>query len=94
MPSFAQKVTKYISHDEASMCTYYSYLSTLFKIGRGSPHVSNTLRLFDAPDDYQPKLTLFRDEAGWCPYCEKTILMIEEKRVPINIEVVPMVCVK
>ena len=47
--------------------------------------------MFDAPDGYKPKLTLYRDVAGWCPYCEKTILLVEEKRVPINIKTVPMV---
>lgn len=27
---------------------------------------------------------------GWCPYCQKTMLLIEEKQIPINIELVPM----
>jgi glutathione S-transferase len=31
--------------------------------------------------------TLFQ---GWCPYCQKTMLLIEEKQIPINIELVPM----
>jgi hypothetical protein len=46
---------------------------TLRQAGRGSAHVSNTLRLFDAPSDDTtlPPITLFRDQAGWCPYCEK-----------------------
>jgi hypothetical protein len=30
--------------------------------GRGEAHVSNTLRLFDKPDGYQPRFTLYRDE--------------------------------
>lgn len=38
----------------------------------------------------RPKITLFRDHAGWCPYCQKTMLLIEEKKIPINIELVPM----
>lgn len=56
--------------------------------GTGAAFVQNKLRMFDAND--RPKLTLFRDHAGWCPYCQKTMLLIEEKRIPINIELVPM----
>ena len=56
--------------------------------GHGAPHVSNQLRLFDQKEI--PNLTFYRDQAGWCPYCEKTILLIEEKRIPIQIQTVPM----
>ena len=56
--------------------------------GKGSAYVQNTLRMFDATET--PQITLFRDHAGWCPYCEKTMLLIEEKRVPIQISLVPM----
>ncbi|KAL7534274.1 hypothetical protein ACHAXR_008407 [Thalassiosira sp. AJA248-18] len=56
--------------------------------GTGAPFVQNKLRLFETDDT--PKLTLFRDHAGWCPYCQKTMLLIEEKQIPINIELVPM----
>ena len=56
--------------------------------GTGAPFVQNKLRLFGSND--MPKLTLYRDHAGWCPYCEKTMLLIEEKQIPINIELVPM----
>lgn len=62
--------------------------------GRGSAHVQSTLRLFDSSDDDDddevPKITLYRDHAGWCPYCQKTMLLIEEKEIPINIGLVPM----
>jgi glutathione S-transferase len=57
--------------------------------GQGSAHVQNKLRLFDSKDT-SPAITLFRDQAGWCPYCQKTMLLIEEKKVPIKIELVPM----
>ena len=56
--------------------------------GTGAPFVQNKLRLFGSND--MPQLTLYRDHAGWCPYCEKTMLLIEEKQIPINIELVPM----
>lgn len=59
------------------------------KTGRGSPFVQNSLRLFNS-EETKPKFTLYRDHAGWCPYCQKTMLLIEEKEIPINIELVPM----
>jgi hypothetical protein len=45
--------------------------------GRGpSSHKAN-LRLFDAPDGFEPEVTLYRDTAGWCPYCQKVWLQLE-----------------
>lgn len=63
----------------------------LRKQGKGSAHVQNTLRLFESSNNNKlPPIKLYRDHAGWCPYCEKTMLLIEEKQVPIQIELVPM----
>ncbi len=60
--------------------------------GRGmSSHKAN-IRLFDAPDNYIPEIVLYRDTAGWCPYCEKVWLYLEEKRIPYSIIKVPMNC--
>jgi len=59
------------------------------KTGRGSAHVSSDLRLFSSSVE-TPKITLYRDQAGWCPYCQKTMLLIEEKEIPIKIGLVPM----
>ncbi|CAJ1953934.1 unnamed protein product [Cylindrotheca closterium] len=56
--------------------------------GKGSPHVQNKLRKFQS--DADPQITLYRDHAGWCPYCQKTMLLIEEKQIPIKIGLVPM----
>lgn len=42
--------------------------------GRAAPFVQNKLRLFDSEDfsaEKPPKITLYRDHAGWCPYCRK-----------------------
>jgi len=61
----------------------------LRKQGKGSAHVQNTLRLFNSKDP-KPPILLYRDHAGWCPYCQKTMLLIEEKQVPIAIDLVPM----
>ena len=42
--------------------------------GRAGPFVQNKLRLFDSDDfsaEKPPKITLYRDHAGWCPYCRE-----------------------
>jgi len=63
----------------------------LRKQGRGSAHVHNTLRTFsDDATTEVPAITVFRDHAGWCPYCQKLMLLIEEKQVPVRLELVPM----
>ena len=43
----------------------------LRKVGKGSAHVQNKLRQFESTE--LPAITLFRDHAGWCPYCQKTV---------------------
>ena len=48
-------------------------------------------RTFDDPAA-QRRVTLYRDTAAWCPYCEKVWLLLEEKRVPYAIEKVNMNC--
>jgi glutathione S-transferase len=37
-------------------------------------------------------VTLYRDNHGWCPYCQKIWLFLEEKKVPYKIEKVTMFC--
>jgi len=39
--------------------------------GRGPPSAAADLRLFDAADDYEPRVVFYRDSAAWCPYCQK-----------------------
>lgn len=56
--------------------------------GKGSAHVQNSIRTFGSSEE--PAITLYRDHAGWCPYCEKTMLLIEEKQIPIKISLMPM----
>lgn len=42
--------------------------------GRGPANAKALLRLFDAPDGTVPRVTLYRDHAGWCPYCVSCFL--------------------
>jgi len=60
--------------------------------GRGNAHVNARIRLFDAPENFEPSITLYRDSAAWCPYCERVWLFLEEKRIPYNVVTVPMSC--
>eukprot|EP00596_Hydrurales_sp_CCMP1899_P004116 CAMPEP_0119039994 /NCGR_PEP_ID=MMETSP1177-20130426/9779_1 /TAXON_ID=2985 /ORGANISM="Ochromonas sp, Strain CCMP1899" /LENGTH=464 /DNA_ID=CAMNT_0007004597 /DNA_START=243 /DNA_END=1634 /DNA_ORIENTATION=+ len=60
--------------------------------GRGGANHKANIRLFDAPEGTVPDVTLYRDTAGWCPYCEKVWLQLEEKRIPYKVEKVAMRC--
>ena len=64
----------------------------LQRVGRGPPSHRADLRLFDAPEGHEPAVTLFRDRAAWCPYCEKVWLQLEEKRIPYRVEKSPLRC--
>jgi glutathione S-transferase len=50
-----------------------------------------TLRLFGQGED-QVRLTLYRDNHAWCPYCQKVWLWLEEKQIPYRIKKVTMFC--
>jgi len=38
------------------------------------------------------RVTLYRDNHAWCPYCQKIWLWLEEKQIPYRIEKVTMFC--
>lgn len=59
-----------------------------------SPNAASlaTERRFDLPEGQSPRVVLYRDQAAWCPYCEKVWLALEEKRVPYSIFKVNMNC--
>ncbi len=49
------------------------------------------LRLFGKPES-DVRVTLYRDNHAWCPYCQKVWLWLEEKQIPYRIEKVTMFC--
>jgi glutathione S-transferase len=61
-------------------------------LGRGPTNHAANIRLFDAPEGTIPEVVLYRDTAGWCPYCQKVWMQLEEKRIPYKVEKVNMRC--
>eukprot|EP00435_Cladocopium_sp_Y103_P057523 s98_g19.t2 len=50
-------------------------------------HSISCLRLAQSQ---KPRVKIFRDQAAWCPYCQKVWLLLEEKQVDYETEKVPM----
>ena len=69
--------------------------SSLYGAARGSsgaPSAKASLRLFGAPPGTEPRVTLYRDSAAWCPYCQKVWMQLEEKQIPFKVEKINMRC--
>ncbi|KAJ8609613.1 hypothetical protein CTAYLR_006273 [Chrysophaeum taylorii] len=58
----------------------------------GPPSARALERPFGRSATAAPSITLYRDHAAWCPYCQKTWMLLEEKRVPYRIEKINMAC--
>lgn len=56
--------------------------------GSGPPSALASLRLFDKATE--PRVTLYRDSAAWCPYCQKVWIALEEKKVSYEVIKVDM----
>jgi len=57
----------------------------------GPTNSQSRLRLFGKAEK-SVRVTLFRDNHAWCPYCHKVWLFLEEKRVPYRVEKITMRC--
>ena len=57
----------------------------------GPAHSQSLLRTFGLAED-AVRVTLYRDNHAWCPYCQKVWLWLEEKRVPYRVAKVTMFC--
>jgi glutathione S-transferase len=66
---------------------------TDFAIDRvnGPTNAQSKLRLF-GQSEADIRVTLYRDNHAWCPYCQKVWLWLEEKRIPYRIEKITMFC--
>jgi len=57
----------------------------------GPTNSQSRLRLF-GHREAEVRVTLYRDNHAWCPYCQKVWLWLEEKQIPYRIEKVTMFC--
>ena len=57
----------------------------------GVTNAQSNLRLF-GQTEADVRVTLFRDNHAWCPYCQKIWLWLEEKQIPYRIQKVTMFC--
>ncbi len=57
----------------------------------GPTNAQARLRLFGKAES-DVRVTLYRDNHAWCPYCQKVWLWLEEKQIPYRIEKVTMFC--
>ncbi|MBD2576257.1 glutathione S-transferase family protein [Oscillatoria sp. FACHB-1406] len=66
---------------------------TDFNIDRvnGPTNSQSRLRLFGHSES-DVRVTLYRDNHAWCPYCQKVWLWLEEKQIPYRIDKVTMFC--
>jgi glutathione S-transferase len=57
----------------------------------GATNAQARLRLF-GQNESDVRVTLYRDNHAWCPYCQKVWLWLEEKQIPYRIKKVTMFC--
>jgi glutathione S-transferase len=87
-PSWAHLAERVVQSTNTGRTLYEEAQQRL--LGLGSPHIDAALRLFDAADENSVRVTFYRDHAGWCPYCQKVWIMLEEKRIPYRVQTVPL----
>ena len=57
----------------------------------GPTNAQSCLRLF-GKREADARVTLYRDNHAWCPYCQKVWLWLEEQQIPYRIKKVTMFC--
>eukprot|EP00565_Helicotheca_tamesis_P005071 CAMPEP_0185727006 /NCGR_PEP_ID=MMETSP1171-20130828/2814_1 /TAXON_ID=374046 /ORGANISM="Helicotheca tamensis, Strain CCMP826" /LENGTH=263 /DNA_ID=CAMNT_0028395471 /DNA_START=79 /DNA_END=866 /DNA_ORIENTATION=- len=62
-------------------------------LGYGPPSPLHHTRLYSTTNtESDIRVTLYRDSASWCPYCQKVWTTLEEKRIPYRVEKINMRC--
>ena len=56
--------------------------------GKGSPHRASLKRIFD--EQKPTRVTFYRDSAAWCPYCQKLWMLLEEKQINYDVQLINM----
>ena len=59
----AARYCKYVLH--SNIISFYLSIFETKCEGRGPANHKASIRLFDAPEGYEPEVTLYRDTAGW-----------------------------
>ena len=62
--------------------------SALREKGDGTPHTDAKRRMFGTTEE--PRVLYYRDTAAWCPYCQKVWILLEEKKIPYEVEKINM----
>ncbi len=57
----------------------------------GPTNAQADIRLFGQSES-AVRVTLYRDNHAWCPYCQKVWLWLEEKQIPYRVKKVTMFC--
>merc|ERR1719160_1524965 len=60
-------------------------------LAEGPPSAQARIRTFGT-DPAKIRVTFYRDNHAWCPYCHKVWLQLEEKRIPHRVEKINMRC--
>ncbi len=67
------------------------YSSQSIDFVNGPTNAYSTLRLFGQPLE-KARVTLYRDNHAWCPYCQKVWLWLEWKQIPYKVKKITMRC--
>ncbi len=83
------QVDDFCAYLEGSIPSWGELQARLTVIPTNRPSAAATTRLFGSDT---PVVTLYRDSAAWCPYCQKVWIALEEKQIPYQVIKIDMRC--